>query len=112
MLRTLVADKERLLQKQLNAHEDKLQNIIPRLSRCELQITGNTERLNKHSTNLDKHKKMIETLDNTKLTLKANETFRKQADAHMKKIDDNNNTLLNQQISQENYIEKYLPLKL
>ena len=30
----------------------------------------------------------------------------------MKKIDKNNNALLNQQISQENYVEKYLPLKL
>ena len=48
MLRTLVADKERALQKQLNAHEEKLTNLIPRVSRNELSIISNKDRLNKH----------------------------------------------------------------
>ena len=48
MLRTLVADKERALQKQLNAHEDKLANLMPRVGRNELSIISNKDRLNKH----------------------------------------------------------------
>ena len=63
MLRTLVADKERALQKRLNNHEDKIENIMPRVSRNELSITNNKDRLSKHQDLLSKHKKQIEVLD-------------------------------------------------
>ena len=61
---------------------------------------------------LERHARLISELQEMKVNIKDDRVNRRAIEKRMKVIDVTHGTLLNQQISLESFVEKYLPLKL
>ncbi len=59
-----------MLQKQLNKHSEKLDNIMPRLGKVEGQIVAHHNRMDTMAKQLERHAKLISELQEKKVNIK------------------------------------------
>ena len=85
---------------------------MPRIGKLEAQTQAQTHRMDTMSKSIEKHAKRISEIQETKVNIKDDKKARRTLEKHMKEIDESHGTLLNQQISIESFVEKYLPLKI
>ena len=84
------------MQKQLNQHNVKLDNIMPRLGKTEGQIVAHTNRMDTMAKQLERHAKLISELQEKKVNIKDDKVNRRAFEKRMKAIDVSHGTLLNQ----------------
>lgn len=112
VIRDMMAESTDMLQKQLNKHLDRLDDHMPRIGKLEAAAKAQTHRMDTISTSIEKHSKLISQLQETKVNIKDDKKNRRTLEKHLKAIDESHGTLLDQQISIESFVEKYLPLKI
>lgn len=89
-----------------------LDNHTPRINMLEGQRQHHHNRMDEMQDLLNKHKKDISELYEIKVNVKEDKKNGRKLEKKMKAIDMSHGTLLNQQISLESLVEKYLPLKI
>ena len=110
--RNINAESTASLQKQISMHTETLSNLQPRIQKAEGDLGAARKEREKQAAKIEVAFQRIDKLDNEKVPHIEDRENRKRLDLHMRKIDVSHDTLKDQQISLENFIEKYLPLKI
>ena len=91
---------------------EHLGSIKPRLQKCEGDIQAGNKRAEKHASRMDIHQSELSKLLNTKVEKADDVANRREIASQMKAINSSHDTLRDQQIALESYVEKYLPLRM